>query len=313
MTHLFEIGRRALLTVFLIILTVLGSHSGSAIAAGEDADEAKPMIRAVFGLLSEAFAKKPDAGIPEAVEMIEFPGGKGFKLDPNLFEIRVGAWNEPHGLMKRYQKVAASESRLFAAVNGTFYSEKAALGPVIIDGKLPEVIRQYSGSLSRSYFAVLENGSVIFGETNQPADRLKDGLVLASTFINRELPSSSKACQLLGGLGWILRDGKDVHMESYQRQKFRFRKADQDSRRPVLAIDRSGKLYVLVFETGSNLEKVAAILQSNPAFDNISEAVFLDGGGSTSLIIASEYYVAPLYFADRARFTCIEFYTRREN
>ncbi|NLI78178.1 MAG: phosphodiester glycosidase family protein [Candidatus Riflebacteria bacterium] len=195
------------------------------------------------------------------------------------------------------------------AINGSFYSTQGVLGQVVIDGDLPRQPRQLPASLSRCFVAEVTGPGGprwLLGETAARGQALLAPDFLAGAAMNRPLRPGERLRNLLGGGGWIVREGKDVHMEAYGRQRFRFRKVDQDSRHTVLAMDRDDRLYLLVFETGANLAAVSAALRDPSRFpDGITDAIFLDGGSSSVLVWAGRNLVAPLYLVDKARFSAL--------
>jgi hypothetical protein len=112
--------------------------------------------------------------------------------------------------------------------------------------------------------------------------------------------------QLLGGGGWVLRSRHDVHRESYERQRFLFRREDQTSRHTIIAQDSDRNLYLLVFEEGQNLHMIARTLVKEPVFSKVKDAIFLDGGASSAIVLNQKYLVSPLYVIDKARFSAIQ-------
>ncbi|HEY9069763.1 MAG TPA: phosphodiester glycosidase family protein [Candidatus Ozemobacteraceae bacterium] len=265
-------------------------------------------MRGLFGELSQAVSIQDVGSLPAGIHPVHQACLSGLVIEPGMAEVVPHAWDGPPGLLDRYREVAGNTPGLVAAINGTFFGTQGVLGQLVIDRKRPRSIRQMPASFSRCFFAILAGPSGtrwVLGETAVHGDPLCQAEFFTSSRFNRPLQAGECLEHLVGGGGWIVRDGRDVHMEAYGRQKFRFRKADQDSRHTVVAMDRKNRLYLLVAETGNNLERVSAVLRDPAAFESISDAIFFDGGSSSVLIANGKYLVAPLYLVDKARYSAL--------
>lgn len=269
----------------------------------------KDKIRSVLGYMSKAVAQEDFGRLPKGFSLISGKKFKGVKLQSGMLTIRIDTWSSSDGLLDRYKKAKKEGYNIIAAINGTFYSSRGALGSVVVKRKLPTNIRQIPGSLSRSFLASFRDAEDkqkwFLGETSlRNRDLITDRLKKEGWFNVNKIYGWLE--NLLGGGGWILRGGKDVHNESYIRQRFRFRKEDRKSRHTVIAQDRDRNLYLIVFEAGYDLHQIARILVKNHKFSKVRDAIFLDGGSSSALVVKGKYYVPPLYLIDSARFTCIQ-------
>lgn len=210
--------------------------------------------------------------------------------------------------MERYNQVAEEDQNLLFAVNGTFYSSRGILGQVISDGMIPQNIKQMSGTLPRCFlvsFKGIKGAQYWFiGETTITASIIKANL-FDKVWFNGDNPIGTPIDNLLGGGGWILRDKRDVHNESYDRQRFRFFDEDKTARRTVVAQDIYRNLYFIIFEAGQTLHMIARELVKNPVFQDVKDAFFFDGGASSCMVLKGKYLVSPLYIVDKARFSAI--------
>lgn len=293
--------------LFCVCLLCPLIFAGSRVSAAMDPD-LKAAIRNLFSGLSDAVASEEIAVLPDGIDVVSIPGCKGLRLDPRFVRVQPHVWSESCGLMDEFTKVSMIDKNVVAAINGTFYSTQGALGQIIVDGKIPHEIRQFSSRISRCFFGIFSDGNNkkwVLGETGiSSSNLLKDGFTGKSR-INRPITTNDKLEGLLGGGGWIIRESRDVHMEAYNRQNFRFRKVDQDSRHTVLAMDELNRLYILVFESGANLSKISESLRGKREFSRITDAVFLDGGSSSTIVVMGKYLVAPLYLIDKARLSAL--------
>ncbi len=298
----------------LLLTAVLSAGPGPGLGLGPEpalaGDSLKGTVRSWFGLLSQSAAEPAPGPFPAGAALVSWPGGRGVRLDPGRFRIQPIVWTGSHGLLAELgQRGGTPAAGPLGAINGAFYSTQGVLGQVVIDGALPRQPRQLPGSLSRCFVAVVagpDGHRWVLGETAARGQDLLAPDFLAGARVNRPLRPGDRLEHLLGGGGWIVREGKDVHMEAYGRQRFRFRQVDQDSRHTVLAMDRDDRLYLLVFETGANLAAVSAALRDPSRFPGgITEAVFLDGGSSSVLVWGGRNLVAPLYLVDKARFSAL--------
>ncbi|PKL42092.1 MAG: hypothetical protein CVV41_15035 [Candidatus Riflebacteria bacterium HGW-Riflebacteria-1] len=270
----------------------------------------KESARQAFARMTQPVSVAELGQLPAGFEIIEGTTFRGFKIKQGKLEMRVHTWTDQTGLLDNYKRAEEQGYKVVAAVNGTFYSSRSVLGSIVSDGGIPAGLRQSPGRLSRCFVASFRGEKNVqswyLGETS-----LTGGELLRLGFKERgwfNVPQvlSGHCDNLIGGGGWILRDRKDVHMEAYERQRFRFAKADQNSRKTVIAQDSERNLYFLVFETGNTFYKVARTLVREPVFAKVRDAIFLDGGSSSAIVVKGKYLVAPLYMADRARFSCIQ-------
>jgi len=291
-----------------IVLLVL--FSGSVLHAFDLKSHLKEGARQVFANMSQQVSVAELGHLPAGLEIIEGATYRGFKIHQGKLEIRVHTWNDDTGLLENYQRSAADGANIVAAVNGTFFSSRGVLGSVVSDGGIPADLYQSPGQLSRCFVASFRGEknrqTWYIGETS-----LNGGDLLGYGFKERgwfNIPSvlASHCDNLLGGGGWILRERRAVHAEACERQRFRFAKADQKSRKTVIAQDSERNLYFLVFETGNTFYQVALTLVKDKTFAKVREAIFLDGGSSSAIVVKGKYLVPPLYMVDRARFSCIQ-------
>ncbi len=301
----------AVLTLLIVPTFVCPSFSGRQCvleaAKGKD-DSLKPLVRAIFGQLSQASSATSTTNLHEGMQLIRFTGCTGLCLEPEKFVIRPEIWTDYEGLMDRFRKAQGRPVPPVAAINGLFYSASGIVGQILVDGKIPPRFQQMHGTKPRCFLAVLKNGDRqrwVIGETTLPLRDFEAEGALGLTRFNRPWKAGETLYQMMHGGGWIIRDGRDVHMESYKKQGFRFRKVDQDSRHTVIAMDRKDRLYLLVFEAGANLEAIVDMLLKRPEFAEISEAIFFDGGSSSTMVLNGEYLVAPLYLLDKARYSAL--------
>ena len=271
--------------------------------------ELKSGVRKLFENMNKNLPKEDFGNLPEGLSIIEGEGFRGIKIAQTLLEFRTYTWYENEGLLDTYKKCKANGDDIIAAINGTFYSERGILGQVIQDGKIP-TIRQIPGRLSRSFLCAYRGAKNIqhwyLGETPLSSSELMHPHKKEMVWFNGPADSNIRCDNLIGGGGWILKNRKDAHWEAVERQFFRFRSEDQTSRKTVIAQDINRSLYFIVFEAGFTLHQVARTLVKDEKFTEVQDAIFLDGGSSSCIVLNGKYLVAPLYLVDKARFSCIQ-------
>ncbi|MBF0406977.1 MAG: phosphodiester glycosidase family protein [Candidatus Riflebacteria bacterium] len=242
------------------------------------------------------------------LRIIKIPGATGIYLASNSFQITPYTWTSQNGLLQAYYDFQKENNHVLAAINGTFFSPTHLLGPIIVNGLSPAGIKQLISKHSRCFIAVYENSDTktrwVLGETSASSRKILSNQGKDLVF-NRFINSNEKLLHLIGGGGWIIRNGKNVHLESYTRQKLNFRKVDQDNRHSVIAMDKSDGLYLMVFDHGQNLNAVAEKLLNKDLFSGVTDAIFLDGGSSSAIVLNGNYLVQPLYFFDKSRFSAL--------
>lgn len=298
---------------FLLLIAVLLPISS---AAFELPRELKGEVRKLFSQMTPPLPASEFGKLPDGLEIVEGKGYRGLKLKQGKLELRVHTWLDDVGLLENYNRTDSEMKAngevevLTAAINGAFYSPRGVLGQLISETRLPPGVLQVPGILSRSFLATFRGAKKrqfwYLGETSMKAHELFDPYNRSKAWFNTSTVFDSVIDNLIGGGGWILRDRQDVHMEAYERQRFRFRKEDQTSRKTVIAQDSDRNMYFLVFETGHNFHMVARTFVKDPAFAKVRDAIFLDGGSSSTIVLNGKYLVAPLYVVDKARFSCIQ-------
>ncbi|MDD3001804.1 MAG: phosphodiester glycosidase family protein [Candidatus Riflebacteria bacterium] len=292
------------LFLLIILLTFAGQSYSSELKS-----ELKSNLQFFFKSLTENHSVKDFGVLPEGIEIIEGEGYRGIKLSVSYFELRVDTWGEDIGLLERFNKEKSDNDQLFAAINGTFYSSRGILGQVISDGKIPVWPKQYIAALPRCFLSTFRGlkgyQHWFIGETTVGASVLKTG-IFDKVWFNGESSTGTIMDNAIGGGGWILRNRKDVHNESFDRQRFRFKTEDLKARRTVVAQDTDRCIYLLVFETGNSLHQIARTFAHNKVFEKVNDAFFLDGGASSCIVLNGKYLVPPLYLVDKARFSAIQ-------
>lgn len=295
----------------------------------------KQNLRNIFSLINpmnyEINTKENLNISKDGIEIINGNKYLGIAIDTSYFNLLPIIWSENFGLLEQIKRINGilegelnnfqnqcyyAKSCIIAAVNGTFYSHDAVLGQVIVNSQIPTNIKQQvSNKYPKACLIVLTdsfgNQKVIVGETSFTARQIlnkwqqEQNLIKCFSYLNSNIDENYKLLHLLGGAGWIIRGGKDVHMDAYNRQNFRFKKENQDARHTVVATSHNNKyIYFIVFENGLNLSKIADILL-NKFNTKITDAIFYDGGSSSTIVFNNAYLVKPLYFIDKARFTAI--------
>ena len=266
-------------------------------------------VRRLFENMNKNLSVKEFGKLPDGLSIVEGNGFRGIKITQGLLEFRAYTWLDNTGLLENYNRCLEDGDSIVAAINGSFYSERGVLGQVIQDGQIPR-LKQIPGRLSRCFVCAYRGAKNAqywyLGETSLSAIELMTPHNKEMVWFNGAADSSVRCDNLLGGGGWILRDRKDTHWEAVERQFFRFRQEDQTSRKTVVAQDSERNLYFIVFEAGFTLHQVAREFVKNDVFKDIEDAIFLDGGSSSCIVLNGKYLVAPLYMVDKARFSCIQ-------
>ncbi len=191
----------------------------------------------------------------------------------------------------------ARRARAKAAINGTFFNMDSGselygwpVGSFFAAGRLVHSLESPSlNALNRSYLAFTSGGRLIVGETTQKgSDILRQNQ--AGSFDPAKF-GSERIVAFGGGFGWLVKDGDPQAWKAYAGKQFDPSFYSRTSRRArsLVGIDASGRhVFFLAQEEGSpsptpmSHPELAEYIAANTTYKNV---VFLDGGGSTQLVI----------------------------
>lgn len=192
----------------------------------------------------------------------------------------------------------AARSGALAAVNGTFFISSgksgrgSPLAPLILDG---EVAWSWNESrvlnMRRAYLAITTSNRVVVGDTDLTASNIatrhQDGSFDGDVFGDDEIRD------LIGGFGWLVKDGDPKAWREYAGTQFGTSFYSHYVKRPqtVLGVSADGRRVWIVAQEGMPhsesplpLPDLAEYLRVNYPIHN---AVFMDGGGSTQMVVGS--------------------------
>ncbi len=242
-------------------------------------------------------------GKSSSLSILWLPLGEGLTIRPHV----TSAYDlvNPGSTKVDYVHEMGRRSSSVAALNGTFFINSPGkeywgkpLGPILKDGRLlwshdeKRVL-----DMKRSYIAVTTDGTVVMGDTSKTGraiERLnREGSFLTGT------PSPRRVRHLLGGLGWLIRNGDPMAWEQYAGTQFWYTYYSYHTKRPqtVVGVTEDGRGLVLLAQEGRphssrpmSLPMLAHYMKENFP---IHDAVFLDGGGSTDMAIEGRAVIRP--------------------
>ena len=191
-------------------------------------------------------------------------------------------------------KSLAESAGALAAVNGTFFSTGGnygePLGNVVVGGSIAyEVTDSELLSRNRAFFLWTSFSRAVFGDSILPASALLDELNHEKGD-SLQLNPSEKVVSLIGGFGWLVRDGDSKAWLSGVEKQFGSQYYSSNVRRPqtVIGVSSSGRKLFFLTQEGYphamkrySLPELASIARRLGAWN----AVFADGGGSTGMYI----------------------------
>jgi len=208
------------------------------------------------------------------------------------------------------------------AINGTFFDDQPAhpqygfpIGSMMIGGRVawnltvPELLR-----FERCYAAYTDDGRLVFGHTGLSGDQIR-AQNLAQQFDPQRI-GSSRILGLGTGFGWLIRDMKADAWKAYAGKQFDASFYSKNSRRArsLLGVDRTGhQAYLIAEEEGANspvpmsMPELAEWIETRA---KIQDMVFLDGGGSTQLVLEGKNVSAPADGSYRRNSTAVLFVPR---
>ena len=181
-------------------------------------------------------------------------------------------------------------------INGTFFMtgpEKRRgepLGNVIIRGKvafeltLVDVLER-----NRAYFCWTDKGRAVLGETSYPASVILD-LNESDDFDPERFKKGERVQSMIGGLGWLVRNGRPDAWEDGVEGQFGARYYSYKIRRPqtIIGLSKGGKKVTFLSQEGyphsrrrMTLPELAHLMASL----GCEFAAFTDGGGSTEMVV----------------------------
>jgi len=191
----------------------------------------------------------------------------------------------------------ARRARAKAAINGTFFNMDSGsdlygwpVGSFFAAGRLVHSLESPSlNALNRSYLAFTNGSRLIVGETTQKGtDILRQNQ--AGSFDAAKF-GSERIVAFGGGFGWLVKNGDPQAWKAYAGKQFDPSFYSRTSRRArsLVGIDASGRhVFFLAQEEGTpsptpmSHPELAEYIAANTTYKDV---VFLDGGGSTQLVI----------------------------
>gem|GEM_PF-2736491 len=191
----------------------------------------------------------------------------------------------------------AIQSGALAAINGTFFINSPGstaygtpLAPIIINGRPAWSYHEKRVlDMNRAYLAITETNRAVMGETTLPASEILSAC-REGTF-NPEGFREESIVHLMGGLGWLIRDGDRWAWRRYAGKQFGYSYYSHYVKRPqsVLAVSGNGRRVAFIIQEGLphssrplSLPELSSYVAAN---FGAPWAVFLDGGGSTELVL----------------------------
>lgn len=214
-----------------------------------------------------------------------------------MFPFVTGRYNRqsPGPEKIAYVHDLAQRENALLAINGTFFimggdAIGTPLAPIIIDGASAwSHTEQRVRNMARSYLAITESNRVVVGDTTSLADEIVRAN-RGDTF-EREEFQGEKIKHLLGGLGWLIKDGDPDAWRQYAGKQFGYSYYSHYVKRPqtVMAVSPSGRRVWLVVQEGQphsskplNLPELAKYMYEN---FKPRHALLLDGGGSSEMVL----------------------------
>lgn len=205
------------------------------------------------------------------------------------------------------------------ALNGTFFIDKSThpnygfpIGSFIMDGQVawnlvnPQLLR-----FERSYAAFTDDRRLILGSSALSGADIKTAN-MAGQF-DREKFAGAKIQALGTGFGWLVRDRKTDAWRTYAGKQFDASYYALYARRArsLLGVDATGRqAYLVAQEEGPG----SPVPMSMPDLSDwmaarvkLQDMVFLDGGGSTQLVIEGKNVSAPADGSYRKNSTAVLF------
>jgi hypothetical protein len=183
------------------------------------------------------------------------------------------------------------------AINGTFFNMQPShqlyglpVGSFLAGGEVVHSLESPSlNALNRCYAAFTDRGRLVIGETTVPGGEIRRAN-LAGTFDPARL-GTDRIVSFGGGFGWLVKDRDPEGWKPYAGKQFDPSFYSRTSRRArsLLGVDAAGRrVFFLAQEEGSaspaplSLPELAEYLVAKTAYRDV---VFLDGGGSTQLVV----------------------------
>ncbi|XP_071481488.1 N-acetylglucosamine-1-phosphodiester alpha-N-acetylglucosaminidase-like [Diadema antillarum] len=190
--------------------------------------------------------------------------------------------------------MSAKQEDCLLAVNAGFFNTRQGdcYGNVVSQGRLV----QTSGGLQNAHFGIRKDGTLVFGYLSE-----QDVLQEENPFI-----------QLVGGVGWLIRDGEIYVEESRKAECDEVEESgtvsrffDMLSARVAVGSDDEGRIVIAEIDgqsgvRGSSLSYFASWLLSH----GVKNAINLDGGGSATFVVNGTLVNSPSDHCKDAAFRC---------
>lgn len=191
------------------------------------------------------------------------------------------------------------------AINGTFFVDKSThpnygypIGSFMIGGRVAwnlsnvQLLR-----FERCYSAFTDDGRLVLGHTALAGEQIR-AANLAHQFDPQRI-GQARILSLGTGFGWLIRDKKADAWKTYAGKQFdaSYYSVHSHRARSLLGVDASGRqAYLVALEEGPASVRpmsMPELAEWIAARAKIQDMVFLDGGGSTQLVIEGKNVSAP--------------------
>ncbi|OAB47178.1 phosphodiester glycosidase family protein [Paenibacillus antarcticus] len=162
-------------------------------------------------------------------------------------------------------------------INGGFFWENHLLSIAVMDGMPANGVPKAYGS--GWYNVKYARGTMVYDRVTRMVDVQR-----AASVEDLHLTDATKFWAQ-GGVSMNLKDESGWYNVAVTEEKLPF--PDDKRLRSAMAYDNSGEIYLVVTSTKCTAEQFRTAIKRNVAVGNLNEAIFLDGDGSSQLLVGN--------------------------
>jgi exopolysaccharide biosynthesis protein len=217
---------------------------------------------------------------------------RALRLDPRRVRLTTALAPGPRPSKAPVARIAAAH-RALAAVNAGFFvmSTGAPAGVLKVDGRLVGEARLARGAVAISRPKRGQPVKLLFDQVSVERIAGKERAASYTPRLGTRPKDWQEARWIVGGAGLLIRDGKRLRLPDWAGEQLNDGFVANKHPRTLIGVDASGAIWLVVVDGRNPFVSIGmtlAELQDLAEGLGLREALNLDGGGSTTMVVRGE-------------------------